>query len=52
MVKKLLPWVLGAFLVIFIVTNSSGAAKVFKALGQDIFDIFSGFGQFISHLVS
>lgn len=52
MVRKLLMWGGIAFLIIFITTRPQVAAGVFKSVGIGSMGIFTGFGDFLSNLVT
>jgi hypothetical protein len=48
--KKVVTWVLVAFLVFYIVTQPSQAANIFRQLGSGVAGVATGFGDFISNL--
>jgi hypothetical protein len=52
MVKKILTWVVIAFVVFFVAFRPGAAADVVKTLGNTTVDIFHGLGDFFSSLVS
>jgi hypothetical protein len=52
MIKKVLTWVIVAFLVFFIAFNPKSAATVAQSLGATIGDIARGFGDFFTNLIA
>jgi hypothetical protein len=50
--KKLLAWVVVAFLIFFVAFRPDSAAEVVKALGAGVMDIAQGFGDFFTSLVA
>jgi hypothetical protein len=52
MVKKVLTWGSIAFLIFYVAYRPQSAAQVFKSIGNNIVDVATGFGTFLSSLVS
>lgn len=52
MVKKVLTWGGGAFLVFFVAYRPGPASNVAKTIGGAIWGLWNGFGTFFSSLVS
>lgn len=50
--KKLIPWVVAAFLVFFIAYRPKEAAGIVSTIGNTILDVGRGFGDFVSGLFS
>jgi hypothetical protein len=52
MLRKLLAWVLVAFVIFFVAFRPDSAAEVVKSLGAGMIDIAQGFGDFFTSLVA
>jgi hypothetical protein len=49
-VKKVVTWVLVAFLIFYVVSQPAQAAQMARRLGSGVMSIANGFGSFISGL--
>lgn len=50
--RKFLPWLIVAILVVVVVRNPSGAASTVRSLWFSLVDLGSAFGAFVSHIAS
>jgi hypothetical protein len=52
MVKKILTWLFGAFVIFFLAFRPAGAANVVRDIGGLLGRVAGGLGDFLSNLAS
>ncbi|HKT05392.1 MAG TPA: hypothetical protein VJT31_38230 [Rugosimonospora sp.] len=52
MIKKILTWLFGAFVLFFLAFRPTGAATVVRDIGGVLSRVATGLGDFLSSLVS
>lgn len=50
--RKFLPWLIVAVLVVLVVRNPGGSAATVRSMWSSLVDIGAAFGTFISHIAS